>query len=139
MIETHGVDESEVRHTVRVLDGARLRHSTAEPVADDACLVDTELVEDLDESVGVRARVDGTVERAIASSKAEEVEHHDAVARGHERNDVVPELARRRVAVDEHDRNASNARSVSVVLEPGAGHVEEFTAHACERIALLGN
>ena len=111
-------------------NGERLRDAAADAVTDDARALDAQLVEQLDDALGVRAHVDGARERTIAAPVAEQVEHDEAMPGGHERNDVVPQMARGRKSVDEHDRIAGAARSGGVVVEARAGEIEELTAHA---------
>jgi len=52
------------------------------------------------------------------------------MAARHERDDVAPEVTRRREAVEKHDGYAGAARSGGVVVDPRAAKIEKLTAHA---------
>ena len=66
------------------MDGYRLRDPAADVVADQARGVDPQMIEDGDQTVGVRPKIDGVgaKRRWIAAPKAEEIENDDAVSRG---------------------------------------------------------
>src|SRR5262249_310569 len=114
-VEGHAVDETQRRHAVAMADGDRLCDTAAHAVAHDARARNSELIEDADDAFRVRANVDGAGERTITSAVAEQVEHDDAMARRRERDDVAPEMTRRRKAVEKHDRIAGAARSGRIV------------------------
>jgi hypothetical protein len=69
-------------------------------------------------------------ERPIAASESEEIEDDEPMPWRHQRDDVAPEVARRRKAVEEDDGHAATARSCGVVVEPRAAKIEKLTAHA---------
>jgi hypothetical protein len=118
-----------------MLHGKRLSDAAAKPVSHDACAIDGELVEQLDDSIRVPSCVNWASERAITSTVAEQIEHNEPMARRHEWNDAAPEMARCWEAVDEHDRNTGAARPCGVVVQPCAGEIEKLTAHAKAGIA----
>ena len=115
--------------------GDGLRDAAAHAVTDDARFFDIELVEHGDDAVGLRLHVHRALHRAIASPEAEQIEHDEAMARRHERDDIRPEMARGREPVYEHDRVAGAARAGGVVVDPCAVEIEELTAHASARFA----
>ena len=99
-------------------------------MADDAGAVYGELVEQLDDSFCVSARVHWPRQGAIASAVAQQIENDEPMTRRHEGNHAVPEMARGREAVDEYDRHTGTTRSGGEVVEPCAGKIEKLTAHA---------
>src|SRR3954467_11610516 len=116
-------------------DSDRLRDSTADAVTNNARLANFELVEYGDDAVGVRANVHFVLRRTIAPAKAEEVEYDETMALRHERNDVAPQVAGRRKAVQEDHGIAGAASAGGVVVDPRAVEIEKLTAHASARLA----
>ncbi len=137
-VEGDAVDQAEVRHARGVTHGDALRDASAESMTDDARALDAQFVEQGDDAIGVRARVDGARQRTVAAPVAEEVEHDETMSRRHERNDFAPEMAGGRESVDEHDRIARAARAGGVVVETRARQIDELTAHASARLAWGG-
>lgn len=130
VVEAHAVDETQMRHAAGVTDGERLRDTTAHVVSNDAGAFDAKVVEQRDHSFGVRADVDGACEGPIAASESEEVDDDQPVPGRHERDDIDPEMARRRETVEEQNGYAGAARSGGVVVDPRAAEIEKLTAHA---------
>ena len=90
-----------------------------------------------DDALGVGANVDGACERTVAATVAEQVDDDDAMPRRHERNDVAPEMARCRKAVQEHDGLTGAAGSGGVVVDARAGR-DRGTHRACETRSRIG-
>jgi hypothetical protein len=74
--------------------------------------------------------VDATRTGPIAAAVAEEVEDYEAVAGRNERDDIVPQMARRRKSVNKHGWYSGASRAGRIVVQPSAGEVEKLTAHA---------
>src|SRR5438309_7516778 len=122
-----------------MVDGECLCDTASESVTYDTTAIDSQLVEKLDDPVCMCACADLARERTVASAKSEEVEDNQAVSGRHERDNVTPEVARRRKSVNEHNGYAGPARSSGVVVETRAGKVEKLTAHAREGSASAKN
>lgn len=136
MIESHAVDESEVRHSGWELRRDQLRDTAAQSVTDDTGTIDSELIENLDDARSVSLRVHLVAAWSVAAAISEQVEYDKTMPRWNEGNDLVPQMARRRKAVDEYRGYSGSPRSGGVVVQPGAGEVEKLTAHASLEIAL---
>ena len=108
-IERDARHERESRHAFRLLHRERLRHAAADTMTDDACARDAESVEQCHQSLGVRSEAKRAPSWWITASVAEQVEHHEASAGRHQRDDIAPEVARGGEAVHEHHRVASAA------------------------------
>ena len=96
---------------------------------DDAGPLDSQRVEQSDDPLCVRVKREGSAGRRIAATEPQEVGDHEAVARWHLRDDIAPEVARRRKPVEEDDRLAGTTSSGSVVVESCAADIDELTAH----------
>src|SRR4051812_25771108 len=105
-----------MRHAMRMTNRNRLRDAAANAVTDDARLRDAQLIEQLDDALGMCAHVDAALTRAIAAAVAEEIEHDETVAAGHERHDIAPQMTGGGETVDEHHGNTGAARSRRVVV-----------------------
>jgi hypothetical protein len=116
-------------------NGDRLSDSATDAVSDDARALDAQLVEELDDPLGVRTNVDAASQRPIASPVSEKIDDDESMARRHERNDVAPQVSRRREAVQKDDGVSGASRSRGVVVNARAGEVEEFTAHNARCVA----
>jgi hypothetical protein len=81
-----------MRHAIGVSHGKGLRDASAKSVSDDASRMDVELVEQLDDAGRMSTNVEVAPARPITPPVAEEIEHNDAVAGRHERDDVVPQM-----------------------------------------------
>ena len=130
VIESDAADESEMRDSRRELCRNQLRDAATHSVTHDTRTRDSELIEDLDDAFSVGLRVHSVSSRPIAPAVAEQVEDDEAVSGWNERNDLVPQMARRRKTVDEYCGYSGAPRSGGVVIQPGAGEVEKLTAHA---------
>ena len=104
-------------------------------MADDTRALDAQLVEQLDDALGVCADVDAVCQRPIASTMSEEIDDDESMTRWYERNDVTPQMSRRREAVQKDDGVPGASRSGGVVVDARAGEVEEFTAHGAYCVA----
>jgi hypothetical protein len=111
-------------------NGERLRDAATNSMTDDARSPNAKLVEQLDDAIRVRENVDGMSEWPVAPSVAEQVGDDNAMSAGHERNDVVPQMARGGEAVEEEHGLARAAIPRGVVIETRVVKVEELTAHA---------
>ena len=136
LAEGDAVDETQMRHASGVSHGDRLRDTAADTVTDDARFFHIELVEHGDDAIGVRADVHRPAHGTIAAPEAEEIEDDEAMPRRHERNDVAPEMSRRRKTVHEDNGVPGAARTGGVVVDPRAVEIEKLTAHASGRFAL---
>ena len=67
MIERDTIDETKMRHALRMMHGDGLRDAAADAMPDDACALDTKLVEQRDRSLGVRGDVDRMRHRSVAA------------------------------------------------------------------------
>ena len=113
----------------------RLHDAAAHAMTDGACFPDVELIEHRDDAIGLRANVHRSLHRTVASAEAKQIEHDEPMAGRHERNDVAPQMAGRRKAVDEDDGIADTSRAGGVVVDPCAVEIEKLTAHASDRFA----
>ena len=82
------------------------------------------------------ARASTGASRPVAATIAEQVEHDEPVSRRNERDDFVPQMARRRKSVDEHRGHSGTARSGGVVVQPGAGEVENIALESTRTIEI---
>jgi len=106
-----------------------LRDAASDVVAHDARAIDVERVEQSDDAIAVRAQRQRTAVGRIAAPVAEQVDDDQAVSRGHERNDIAPQMSRRGKSMKEDDRLADAAGSSGVVVEPHPVQIDELTAH----------
>jgi hypothetical protein len=65
----------------------------------------------------------------IASAESEEIDDDDAMPAGDVRHHVLPEVGRRRKAMEEDDRIPVAPRPGGVVVDASAGEIEEFSSH----------
>jgi hypothetical protein len=133
VIEGDAADEAQMRDAVAVSNGQRLCDAATDAMTYDAGPTYSELVEERYDSRGVSPDVDGTGQRAVASSIAEEIDDDQPVSGWHQRYHVVPQVARSGEAVQEHDRLAGAACSGRVIVESRPTEIEELTAHADSR------
>jgi hypothetical protein len=98
-------------------------------VPNDASVVDSEYVKQLDNPVGMRTNANGSAGGPIAPTVPEKIDHDHSMSCRYERYDVAPEVTRCREAMQEHDGLARASRAGRVVVELHAVEVDEFTAH----------
>jgi hypothetical protein len=110
-----------------------LRNPATDIVADNARIVDRELVEQPDNPLGMPSHRHIAPSGSVAATVAEEIDDDDAVAFGNEWNDLCPEVRGRRKAVNEDDRLAGPTTSGSVVVQPSAVYVDKLTPHEVKR------
>jgi hypothetical protein len=108
----------------------QLRDAATHTVTHDACALDSELIEYFDDAFSVSLRVYAVSARSVAPAISEQIEDDETVSWWNERNDLVPQMARRRKTMDEYRGYSGAPRSSGVVVQPGAGEVEKLTAHA---------
>ena len=84
-IESHAVDETEMRHARRELRRDQLGDAATHSVTDDAGAIDPQLIEHLDDPLGVCLRVDAARSRPVAAAVAEQVEDNESVPGRNER------------------------------------------------------
>src|SRR5207237_1344471 len=120
---------AEMRHAGGVTHGNRLRDAAADTVPHETRAFDAQLIHQCNHTLGVRAHIDGAVQRTIAATVSKQVDDDDAMARRHERNDVAPQVSRRRKSVQKYDGIAPAAGAGGVVVESRAGEIEKLTAH----------
>ena len=118
-----------MRHPMRRFYGDSLRDAAADVVPDEAGAIDAEQVEQDEEAIGVRFDVERQVSRRVAAAVAEKIEHDDAASFREQRDQLLPEMGRRRETVNEHQRLAATSMPGGVVVEACAADVEEFAAH----------
>jgi hypothetical protein len=98
-------------------------------VPNDAGVVDSEYVEQLDNAVSMGTNSNGSAGGPIAPTVAEKIDHNYSMSCWYERYDVAPQMTRCREAMQEHDGLARASRAGRVVVELHAVEVDEFTAH----------
>lgn len=128
-VKRDATDEAELRHAMRVPYRDGLRDPATDVVSREAGEVDSEMIEDGNQPIGVGTKIDARIRRWIAAPEAEEVEHDHPVSAGEEWHDRAPEVTGGRESMDEDDRLTRSARSSRVVVESDAAKVEEFAAH----------
>ena len=111
-----------------------LGDAAADVVPDDAGVVDSQRIHQLDHAIGVGPNAYGSAERSIAPAVAEHVEHHHAVTGRHERNYIAPQMSGGWETVQKDDRLADATRSRSIVVKSNAADVDELTAHWDSRL-----
>ena len=128
-VERHAVHQRQLRDAIGPVERERLRDAAAKIVTDDARARDAERVEQSDDALGVRAKRQRARARRITATVAEQVDDDDAMAGGHLRDDVAPEVAGGGKAVKKDDRLARAACAGRVVVEPRTANIDELTAH----------
>jgi hypothetical protein len=66
---------------------------------------------------------------SVAAAASHEVDHHRAASFGQQWRDAAPRVRRSGKSVEEDDRIASTAGARGVVVQAGAAHIHELTAH----------
>jgi hypothetical protein len=127
--EGRAVNERESRDPFRMENRERLGDRAAGAVADETGRVDAQIVEEETQPFGMCGDRERGATRPVAASGAKLVEDDQSMSRRHERDNVMPEMRRAREAVEEDHRLARASGTGGIVVEPAAGHVDEFTAH----------
>ena len=129
--ERHRVDECEAGHAGRRVHREGLSHPSTELVANDACGLNSERVQKADYTRCVRAERQRRAARRVAATVAEQVDDDESMPRGHLRDDLTPQMPRRREAMQKYHWLSDATCSGSIVVKATAENIDELTAHEC--------
>src|SRR4051812_8089133 len=101
--ESHRVYQAEPRDPVRVANRQRLSDPATDVVPDDAGVVYSENIEQLDDAVSVGPNPNGSSGGPIAPTVPEKIDDDHSMSRRNERYHVTPQVTRCGEAMQEHD------------------------------------
>ena len=114
---------------MRRLDRHGLCNGSADVVPEAACPVDAKQVEQNQQPIRVRLDVQWQRSWRIAAAVAEQVEYDQPPSFRQQWHQLLPQVRRRREAMDQDERLTSAPGSRGEVIESGPTDVEKLPAH----------